>query len=126
MKQMYLLPKWWATQTCQAMHMKCSTKFPSGSTKLAENPNPQVIKTSATAAIESPNSLRTEWRWIKQRKLHQQQEASQEATINNELNINFGSEKAEQDRKAEDDEPNNVNQQQSLRGRTATPHLAKP
>jgi hypothetical protein len=49
-----------------------------------------------------------------------------EATINNEFNINLGSEKAEQDRKAEDDEPHNVNQQQSLRGRTATPHLAKP
>lgn len=47
-------------------------------------------------------------------------------TINNEFNINFGSEKAEQDRKAKDDEPNNVNQQQSLRGRTATPNLAKP
>lgn len=107
----------------EAMHMKCSTKFPSGSSKLAEKISKQ---SKPLLEIESPNSLRTEWRWIKQRRLQQLQEASQEATINNEFNINFGSEKAEQDRKAEDDEPNNVNQQQSLRGRTATPHLAKP
>lgn len=38
----------------------------------------------------------------------------------------MNSEKSEKDRNAEDDEPDNVNQEQGLRGRTAIPDLAKP